>query len=352
MRFTVLSAGCLAILQNVHAFPTQTHQSSALNVTLSWAGDTRIKAVVENTSGERVTFVHLNFFGDSAPVKKVTVYQNNEEVVFDGIKRRLQLQGLGSASVTALGAGETLEDEFDIAETTDLSLGGAVTLRSDGLVPVVSEGVVTGYLPYSSNDLEIDVDGSKASRVPKALKLLERRTEESCSNPSRKSALETALTNTVKLASAAATAARSGSSSKFREYFQTTSSSTRSVVTARLTAVAQEAKSVRSGATTYHCSDPYGYCDTNVLAYTLPSRNEIANCDIFYSVLPALARNCHEQDQATTVLHELTHAPGVYSPGTEDLGYGYSAATSLSSSQAVLNADSYALYANAINLGC
>jgi hypothetical protein len=35
-----------------------------------------------------------------------------------------------------------------------------------------------------------------------------------------------------------------------------------------------------------------------------------------------------------------------YSPGTEDNGYGYAAATSLSSSAAVLNADSYALYAN------
>jgi hypothetical protein len=45
-------------------------------------------------------------------------------------------------------------------------------------------------------------------------------------------------------------------------------------------------------------------------------------------------------------LHEETHAPGVYSPGTEDNGYGYSAATSLSSYDAVLNADSYALYAN------
>lgn len=55
---------------------------------------------------------------------------------------------------------------------------------------------------------------------------------------------------------------------------------------------------------------------------------------------------CHAQDQATTVLHEETHAPAVYSPGTEDNGYGYSAATALTSARAVLNADSYALYAN------
>ena len=72
----------------------------------------------------------------------------------------------------------------------------------------------------------------------------------------------------------------------------------------------------------------------------------MAYCPLFFSDLPGLTGSCHAQDQATTVLHEETHAPGVYSPGTEDNGYGYSAATSLSSSRAVLNADSYALYAN------
>ncbi|KAG9877499.1 hypothetical protein KCU94_g22045, partial [Aureobasidium melanogenum] len=99
-------------------------------------------------------------------------------------------------------------------------------------------------------------------------------------------------------------------------------------------------------------TDIYGGCSSGVLAYTLPSNNYIAYCPLFFSDLPGLTGRCHDQDQATTVLHEETHAPGVYSPGTEDNGYGYSAATSLSSYDAVLNADSYALYANAIYAGC
>jgi hypothetical protein len=78
----------------------------------------------------------------------------------------------------------------------------------------------------------------------------------------------------------------------------------------------------------------------------VPSANFITYCPIFFSDLPALASSCHAQDQATTVLHEETHAPGVYSPGTQDLGYGYAAATRLSASQALNNADTYALYAN------
>lgn len=210
-------------------------------------------------------------------------------------------------------------------------------------------GKVTGSLPFTSNELSIDVDGAKASTVMKAVAPLDRRTKVASCSGSRGSALNQALQNTVTLANKAAQEATSGSSSKFREYFKTTSSSTRQTVAARLRAVAKEASSTSSGSTTYHCDDPYGYCDPNVLAYTLPAYNIIANCDIYYSYLPALSSSCHAQDQATTTLHEFTHAPGVYSPGTQDYGYGYQAATALSAYQALNNADSYALYANGMN---
>ncbi|CAG7960558.1 unnamed protein product [Penicillium nalgiovense] len=344
MRFAALSTVLLAIAQHVQALPVETDGTPALDITLSRVTDTRIKAVVKNSGSEDVTFVHLNFFRDAAPVKKVNVFKNDDEITFEGIKRRFALKGLTKESLTSLAAGETFEDEFDIASTSDLSSGGPLTLRSTGLVPLVTDGAVTGYLPYRSNDLEIDVDGVKASHVLKAIKTLDRRALPTCSDSSKKAALDKALKNTVTLANAASQAALSGSSSKFSEYFKTTSSSTRKVVSDRLKAVAQEAGS--SSATRYFCEDTFGYCEPNVLAYTLPSLNIIANCDIYYRELPALTDTCHNQDQATTTLHEFTHAPGVYSPGTEDYGYGYSAATALSSAQAVLNADSYALYAN------
>ncbi|KAJ5783268.1 hypothetical protein N7457_005042 [Penicillium paradoxum] len=346
MRFAALSATLLALAQHAYALPLEADGTSALDVTLSRVSDTRIKAVVKNSGKEDVTFVHLNFFRDSAPVKKVNVFKNDAEVTFEGIKRRFVLSGLSSESLTSLAAGETFEDEFDIASTTDLSSGGALTLNSNGAVPIVIDGKVTGYLPYRSNDLKIDVDGIKASRVQKAIKPLDRRTVESCSSSSKKSALATALKNTVSLSNAAAEAALSGSSTKFSEYFKTTSSATRQTVANRFKAVASAAASTSTTSYKYYCSDTYGYCETNVLAYTLPSLNVIANCDIYYTYLPALADVCHDQDQATTTLHELTHAPGVFSPGTDDYGYGYSAATALSSAKAVLNADSYALYAN------
>lgn len=135
-------------------------------------------------------------------------------MTFEGIKRNFVRSGLSSESLTSLAAGETFEDEFDIASTTDLSAGGPLTLNSNGVVPIVVDGTVTGYLPYHSNNLKIEVDGSKASRVLKAIKPLDRRTVETCSDSSKKSALDTALKNTVSLATAAANAALSGSATK------------------------------------------------------------------------------------------------------------------------------------------
>ncbi|KAJ5129104.1 hypothetical protein N7526_007270 [Penicillium atrosanguineum] len=352
MHFTAFSTALLALAQYACALPVESDQVSGLDITLSQVDHTRIKAVVKNAGNEEVTFVHLNFFRDSAPVKKVDVFKNNAEVAFEGIKRRFKLQGLTPEALTTLAVGETIEDVFDVAATSDLSSGGPMLLRSNGLVPLVNNDSVSGYLPYHSNELEIEVDAIKASRVTKAINPLARRTKESCNDSGKKASLDKALSNAASLANAAAQAALSGSASKFNEYFKTTSSSTRQIVAARLKAVAKEAQSTNSGSTTYYCTDAYGYCESNVLAYTLPSLNVIANCDIYYSDLPDLASSCHDQDRATTTLHEFTHAPGVYSPGTDDLGYGYSAATSLSSSSAVLNADTYALYANAINLKC
>jgi deuterolysin len=232
MRFAALSTVLLAIAQHVQALPVETDGTPALDITLSRVTDTRIKAVVKNSGSEDVTFVHLNFFRDAAPVKKVNVFKNgtyifpepyrcnanfipDDEVTFEGIKRRFALKGLTKESLTSLASGETFEDEFDIASTSDLSSGGPLTLRSTGLVPLVTDGAVTGYLPYRSNDLEIEVDGAKASRVLKAIKTLDRRALPTCRDSSKKAALDKALKNTVTLANAAAKAALSGSSSKY-----------------------------------------------------------------------------------------------------------------------------------------
>ena len=73
----ISSAALLALLPSVFAIPLGEAPSAGLDVTLSQIEDTRIKAVVKNVGIEDVTFVHINFFKDTAPVKKVALYQDD-----------------------------------------------------------------------------------------------------------------------------------------------------------------------------------------------------------------------------------------------------------------------------------
>ncbi|THX70752.1 hypothetical protein D6D05_08496 [Aureobasidium pullulans] len=338
-------------------------RASPLDVTLTPLGNTKVKAAVTNNGDVSYNLFYKGTFLDEAPVDKLHVTSAGKtfwaikfqqelaaKAPFTGILQRLATTQLTEESFKPLMAGQTIEVEVELAELYELSTSGAYSVLAAGSVPYaeLNSTVLSGSaLSFSSNTLSVDVDAAEAAKVEFAVSKLEKRTaiQSDCTG-TKLTAIRSALSNCNRLATAAATAATSGSASKFQEYFKTTSSTTRNTVAARLRAVASDCASTTGGKTRTYCTDIYGGCSSGVLAYTLPSNNYIAYCPLFFSDLPGLTGSCHAQDQATTVLHEETHAPGVYSPGTEDNGYGYSAATSLSSSRAVLNADSYALYAN------
>lgn len=271
------------------------------------------------------------------------------KVPFEGIKIRLLTSGLASDDFLPLAAGETKELTVETAALHTLADGGDFDVYAQGLIPYAEENSteLAGNFPYESNKLSMAIDGTIAATVSKAI--TKRTTVGSSCTGNKLSAVRTALSNCQKLASAAATAANAGT--KLDTYFKSTSSSTKSTVNRRLTAVASDCGG-SGAATSTNCNDPYQGCSSNVLAYTVPSQDFITYCNLFFNELPDLSTTCHGQDKATTVLHEETHAPGVFSPGTDDLGYGFAAASRLSTSQALMNADSYALYANAINLNC
>lgn len=267
-------------------------------------------------------------------------------VPFGGIFYSYLLKDIPQKSFTTIEPGASVDKTFDIASTSDLSEGGDYVLSTEGLFAIAEgEGTeLTGAIKFKSNVLEINVDGKAAAKVNKAIKTVDKRAnvDAGCSG-SEKDALLTALQNSGKLASAAASAA---DGAKFEEYFRTSDASAKQTVVDRLNAVATESGSSSSGVTQYYCDDPYNYCNDGVLAWTLPTQNIISNCPLYYSAIPPLSSQCHAQDQATTTLHELTHADGVYSPFCDDHAYGYEASIALPASQALQNADSYALFAN------
>lgn len=283
---------------------------------------------------------------DSAPVEKLSVNAAGLKTQFTGILRSISRSALDEEAFVTIAAGASYSTAIVAAAVHDLSAGGTYSVVAEGAIPYASNSTLTGAVAFKSNTIDISIDAAAAAKVKRAVQLNERTVLESDCSGSTLTSTKSALSYCKSLATAAATAASSGSSSKFSEYFGTTSTTTRAVVAARLKAVATECGSTTSGSTVNYCSDVYGYCESNVLAYTIPSEDVVVNCDLYYSALPIISDTCHDQDQATTTLHEYTHAPGVYSPGTADNGYGYDAATALSSAKAVLNADSYALYAN------
>jgi deuterolysin len=212
------------------------------------------------------------------------------------MRKRVKTTGLQKDAFTSLGAGESIELSIDMAAVHDLSTGGSFKVSSFGAIPYADANstiLVPGRaLTYSSNVLEVTVDGTAAAKVPRAFNHEVKRTElqsSSCTS-SQKSSLTSALNYCEQLASAAATAASSGSATKFKEYFKTTSSSTRGTVAARLNAVANECSSTTSGKTTYYCEDVYNGCESNVLAYTLPSENLVVSCPIYFDDLPVLTQ--------------------------------------------------------------
>ncbi|TLD28017.1 neutral protease [Venturia nashicola] len=373
MRFTSqIAIASLAALVSSKAIKLE-KRAPALDVKLSPQGNSVVKAVMTNTGASDINLLNKGTFLDKAAVEKVAVSSDGKSqffaisrlsfilvpgaVPFLGLRKRVSSTGLTADAFTPLAAGQTIEFDVDMATVHDLSSGGIFKVTSYGAIPY-TEANSTDFtmgqaLVYNSNQLEVTVDGKQASKVKRALPTLDKRTvvQSDCTGTKRTNTLS-ALSNCKQLATAASTAAKSGSASKFQEYFKSTSTSVRNTVSARLAAVATECGSSTSGKTTQYCTDVYSACDSNTLAYTIPSQNLVVNCNIYFSALPVLSNTCHAQDMTTTTIHEFTHAPGVYSPGTEDNGYGYAAATSLSSANAVLNADSYALYSNAIYVGC
>lgn len=271
-------------------------------------------------------------------------------VPFEGIYQHVYMKDIPMSEFVPLAPGESIEREFDIASTADLTSGGAFTISSQGLIPYAEENStdLTGAMAFEANDLKMEVDGAVAATVEKAIKSLDRRTRltNSCTGAQR-TATERAIQLSAQLSQRSAQVAQNNPA-KVLEYFKSDSAQTRQGVARRFAAVGAES-TVGGGRTTYDCTDRMGRCRPNTIAYTLPSMNHMTNCPIFYR-MPALTNVCHGQDQATTVLHEITHNPAIISPHCTDHAYGYQNIRRLSAAQAFQNADTFSLFANGMYL--
>ncbi|KAL1614372.1 hypothetical protein SLS54_009799 [Diplodia seriata] len=328
-------------------------RDTPLDVKLEMVGNSEVKATLTNNGASALKLFKVGSILDKTAVEKTEVNSAESRIAFDGIRLRMATSNLSEDAFQSLAAGESVAVQFDLAEAHDLSSGGAIDILSSGAISFAADGTtsIAGAVPYTSNKISTTVDGAAAAAA--RARFVKRVAVNADCTGSRRTATVNAVANSRSLALAAQAAAASGSASKFQEYFKTTSAATRSQVAAVFGRVASESASTTSGASDYYCTDVYGNgCQSGVLAYTLPSSSYMVNCPLYFSALSPTSRTCHDQDQQTTTLHEMTHLSEVAGTTDQNGAYGYAAVQSLTAAQNLRHADTYTLYAQAIYAGC
>ncbi|KAH7138855.1 metallo proteinase [Dendryphion nanum] len=344
--FTIAS---IVSLVSAHAINLP-KRSTGLEVKIELTGNTAVKALITNTGDSDLKVLRSGSILDDTPVEKAEVFQGDSKVAFDGIRIEMLVTNLSEDVFEVIPAGKTIEKSFDVAHMHDLSAGGSYDIVTSGALAFANAGSteLAGAVTFGSNVIKTDVDGQLAE-TSRAEFLQKRTIVQSDCTGTRRTQVTTAISNCRSLAATASSAANSNNA-KMTEYFKSTSASAKSTVATVFNRIVSECGSTTSGNSRFYCTDVYGACSSNVIAYTLPSQSYMAYCNLFFT-MPALSRTCHAQDQATTVLHEATHLTQV--KGTSDYnGYGYNFVRSLSSSQNLNHADTYTLFAQALYAGC
>ncbi|EEP76406.1 predicted protein [Uncinocarpus reesii 1704] len=341
------------------AFPLNSlpeRDNAGLDIQLSSTGNTRVKAVITNNGDEAMSFVKFNTLFDSSMVRKVKISKDGSAVPFTGIFGYYDINNLPKEAFATLSPGASLEAEFDIAETADLSEGGSFKVSADGLLPIAAtkgSTKVDGAIQFKSNELTIDIDGDEAAKVhASVMSTLGKRSRvdgRTCQGRAGQ-IIVNSLRSCVGYAQAAAQGAANGDAQKFQEYFKTTSPQVRQNVARRFQAIAQECSSPSQGRSIVFCQDVYGYCQRGLIAYTVFANSHVATCPDFYR-LPARVNQGLGPDHGYVMVHELTHAPAVFSPYTQDYAYGYQQCRRLNAQQSLGNADNYSLFAAAVARG-
>ncbi|KFA59953.1 hypothetical protein S40285_07946 [Stachybotrys chlorohalonatus IBT 40285] len=323
-----------------------------LDVKLEKVGNSQVKATVTNNGKNELKLFRTGTLLDNVANQKAIVSSGSEALEFDGLRLRMNTENLSEEAFEHIGAGESVEVTFDVAEVYDLSAGGKFDIESYGAFSFAEADstVLSGSVPFHSNKLEAEVEGSEAAATRIAFHQKRSIVQSDCTG-SRLTAVRTALSNCASLSRSAQTAAASGPAARMTEYFKSSTTTTRNTVSTVFSRVVSECSSSTSGVSRLYCSDVYGACSNGVIAYTLPSASYEAYCPYFFNNMVALTRTCHGQDQANTVIHEHTHLTQIR--GTSDYGgYGYNFVRSLSASQNLNHADTYTLFAQSIYAGC
>ncbi|PTU20627.1 hypothetical protein P175DRAFT_0436786 [Aspergillus ochraceoroseus IBT 24754] len=338
LAFFTLASGKPILIPRLAQDVSQGGTQGLFSVSLESLGSTSVKAQVTNVGTNAVRLVQRGGILDQLPTRKVSLKGTGSDPTFAGVQVKYVLSHLSPEAFVRLSPNQTVESIFDITDIyPDLSPNQEYTAAAEGTLEytTLDNPRKFSHAHYTSNSISV--------QTPKELaKRLEIRSTLECTGEYNQ-LVQNALKRAASMATAASADARSGSAN-FEKFFKSTNQDDRDEVADRLEAIAREATT--TGELTYYCEPTaLDYCGGNIAAMTYPTENKVVNCPGYYET-PAENNYCNYLDQAAISLHEFAHATAVYSPGTEDITYGYESVLQLSTSLAKNNADSFAYYAS------
>ncbi|KAJ0338723.1 hypothetical protein COL922a_005314 [Colletotrichum nupharicola] len=220
MKFS-LGVSLLATLASAVSVDMAKRDTSPLDVKLETVGNSGVKAVLTNTGDSALKLFKTGTILDTAPVEKVEVFASGNKVEFDGVRLLMATSGLTEEAFQAIGAGESVEVEFDAAELHDLSTAGEIDIVSSGAFSYAEADSteLAGTIPFSSNSVHTAVNGEEAAAV-RARFLAKRTVVQSDCTGTRRTATVNAISRCRSLAVAASSAAASGPAARMTEYFK------------------------------------------------------------------------------------------------------------------------------------
>lgn len=269
-------------------------------------------------------------------------------VPFNGIRLHLITTNIKEDAFRTIGANESIQAEWDPAEVHDLSAGGRFDYRVSGqfLVAAPNSTVITGSIPFNGT-LSSEVNGTTASGIRQGYQAQIKRSKMGDCNADQIPKLRAAelACNKLALKAAKVTELNTGGAKHYlTKYFKSANAATRTALEEVFQKAALECTPEGKNAE-MQCDNIRKKCNGNMYAYTVVDLRFkwIVYCPEYFTELRLQTNTCHENDRALTTLHEVTHVPLI--KGTKDHVYNYPAVTKLNRTQALDNADSYALFA-------
>jgi deuterolysin len=142
-----------------------------------------------------------------------------EDIAFSGLKIFVDSTLVDAEEFQTLGAGETVEAQWDVAEMHDLSAGGDFDIATTGSLKYATANSteIIGEASIASAAIKATVDGAQAASVHENSPLRRTTIASDCSS-SQRSTLSSAVSGCVQYATSAATAATSGSAAKLGKH--------------------------------------------------------------------------------------------------------------------------------------